>query len=189
MNRRNVLEWFSRGLAGAVAVTIGLPGARYLVGSGKTRMQSAAGFERLKRLKDLPVGKPLLVPILGRSQDGWTVSDQQVVGRVWVVRKSEDSHSASPEAVQVFTSVCPHMGCRIQAHPTASGFVCPCHRASFALDGSRQPDAQTGGKNHAPRDMDPLEHRLVKDAASGDVWLEVKQATYVTGTKERNIQA
>lgn len=191
MNRRQVLEWFSRGLATSVAAVIGLPGMRYFVGG----MQSSAGhqsrFQRLKRLQDLPVGRPVMVPVLGCKQDAWTQCDEQVVGRVWLVRQAGEQTPADVDqpSVTAFTSVCPHMGCQIQANASNSGFVCPCHRAKFGLNGSRQTDPRSGDQNHAPRDMDGLECRIVEDAQTGDSWVEVKFEKFTSGLERQTVRA
>jgi nitrite reductase/ring-hydroxylating ferredoxin subunit len=37
--------------------------------------------------------------------------------------------------VQAVSGVCTHQGCLLQQNPTAGRLECPCHRASFALDG------------------------------------------------------
>jgi cytochrome b6-f complex iron-sulfur subunit len=37
--------------------------------------------------------------------------------------------------VQAVSGVCTHQGCLLQQNPTAARLECPCHRASFSLDG------------------------------------------------------
>jgi cytochrome b6-f complex iron-sulfur subunit len=37
--------------------------------------------------------------------------------------------------VQAVSGVCTHQGCLLQQSPTAARLECPCHRASFSLDG------------------------------------------------------
>lgn len=191
MNRRTLLEWLCRGLGVSVAALIGLPGVKYFAGSLQSTGDSQGSFQRLKRLQDLPVGRPVLAPIMGSKQDAWTRSDQQVVGRVWLVRQADDATSASGEKVHVkaFTSVCPHMGCQILANDSKQGFVCPCHRANFSLTGSRQVDPKSGEQNHAPRDMDLLECRIAQDADSGENWVEVKFEKFETGRAHQNSRA
>lgn len=191
MHRRTLLEWVSRGLATGVMSLIGLPGLRYLVGGFSTTAAEPASFRRLKRLKDLPVGKATLVPVLGYQQDAWTRGEEQVIGRVWLVRQASagNESSADPTATPVvaFTSVCPHMGCQIQAHLASGGFTCPCHRASFDAAGKRRPDPTTGGPNPSPREMDALECRIQPDPATGEAWIEVKLEKFVVGSEHREV--
>jgi len=37
--------------------------------------------------------------------------------------------------VQAVSGVCTHQGCLLQQNPSAASLDCPCHRASFSLDG------------------------------------------------------
>ena len=37
--------------------------------------------------------------------------------------------------VQAISGVCTHQGCLLHQNPTAASLDCPCHRASFSLDG------------------------------------------------------
>jgi menaquinol-cytochrome c reductase iron-sulfur subunit len=113
------------------------------------------------------------------------------VGRVWLVRSGDatEASDAGQVAVQAFNSVCPHMGCQIQAQVSNRGFVCPCHRASFGSDGSRQVDSRSGDQNHAPRDMDSLVCRIVQDPETGDAWVEVKFEKFQLGLESRVVRS
>lgn len=191
MNRRDVLEWFNRGLATAVTAIIGLPGLKYLSIGTAAAPGPQAQFQRLKRFKDLPIGRPVLAPVFGCKQDAWSRSEQQVVGRIWLVRTAgeTDVRDSAQTNVQAFNSVCPHMGCQIQSRSTNQGFVCPCHRAAFGLDGQREADAKSGERNHAPRDMDRLACRIVQDAGSDDVWVEVQWDSFELGLEQQVVRS
>jgi menaquinol-cytochrome c reductase iron-sulfur subunit len=186
MNRRGLLEWTSRGLATCVAAAIGLPGVRFFLGDDRSISSDHSTFQRVMQLRDLAPGRPTIVPIMGSKRDAWARYDQQVVGRVWLVREpSESSDSNSGEAkVRALSGVCPHMGCQLQSSTGGKGFVCPCHRATFAVDGSRQPDPRTGERNHAPRDLDGVECRLVREDATGEWWVEVMYEKPQAGRKQ-----
>jgi menaquinol-cytochrome c reductase iron-sulfur subunit len=185
MNRREVLEWVSRTLAACVAAIIGLPGIRFVLGSMQADAAAESQFQRVMRLKDLVPGRPMMVPILGQKQDAWTRCDQQVIGRVFLVRDAEIPAESTPADAKVhaLSSICPHMGCQVQCQSGSRAFVCPCHRATFAIDGSRQPDPKTGERNHAPRDMDQIDCHLAKDQATGEWWVEVKYEKHQAGAK------
>jgi menaquinol-cytochrome c reductase iron-sulfur subunit len=55
--------------------------------------------------------------------------------------------------VRVLSPICPHLGCSIPWIEAKQQFVCPCHTAIFALDGTRV-------SGPAPRSMDDLESRI-----------------------------
>jgi len=56
-------------------------------------------------------------------------------------------------AVRVLSPICPHLGCSIPWNETKQEFICPCHVAVFAMDGTK-----TSGP--APRSMDDLESKV-----------------------------
>ena len=53
----------------------------------------------------------------------------------------------------VLSPICPHLGCSIPWVEAKQQFICPCHTAIFALDGTRI-------SGPAPRSMDDLESRV-----------------------------
>lgn len=179
MQRREALQWISRGLQAVTASVVAIPGMQYILGGLHPSKAAAATHQRVARLQDLRPGQPLQTAVVGRKQDGWTLQDSQVVGRVWLVRK--DSGAGQPPQVQAFTSLCPHMGCQIQLHAKGTNFVCPCHRAAFGLDGAPKQAEHSGERSHAPRGMDDLDCRVVQDEASGELWVEVKYEKFETG--------
>jgi menaquinol-cytochrome c reductase iron-sulfur subunit len=183
MNRRRLLEWLSRGLATSVAAVIGLPGMKYVLAVNKDNPANQATFSRLIRLNDLAPGRPTMVSVLGEKTDAWVNSGQQAIGQVWLVREPVGStvEGATSGQVRAMSSTCPHMGCRIQLQGDGKNFVCPCHRATFALNGQRLTDPRNGERNHAPRDVDELESRLVEDEITGEQWVEVRYETFKTG--------
>ncbi|MEK6248011.1 MAG: hypothetical protein N2C12_07515, partial [Planctomycetales bacterium] len=61
----------------------------------------------------------------------------------------------------------------------------PCHQARFDADGQRVTAAGSGHTNHSPRDMDPLECRLVQDEEFGDWWVEVKYEEFEVGLTKK----
>jgi menaquinol-cytochrome c reductase iron-sulfur subunit len=94
------------------------------------------------------------------------------------LRRTEDDQI---EALQV---VCPHAGCTVEYKETVStegdaetgpGFVCPCHKAMFDLNGKRlEEDSQS------PRDMDAL---AVEVRSDGEVWVLFQN--FKVGTSEK----
>jgi menaquinol-cytochrome c reductase iron-sulfur subunit len=97
-------------------------------------------FPLLRRTTDLrqsPVGaltdfssltEPVMRTIEIEQVDGWrkAVSEKAVY-----VTKDGQGH------LRVLTSICPHLGCTVPWNKEKKKFVCPCHGATFAADGTR----------------------------------------------------
>ncbi|HVJ66378.1 MAG TPA: Rieske 2Fe-2S domain-containing protein [Caulifigura sp.] len=187
MTRRDLLARLTAFLGTATAAVVAIPGMKYILGTLHAAPSEIAKFDRVARLADVRAGKPLQVVLKGRRCDGWTTYSNEILGRVWLVRDKNET-GGSP-CVRAFTSVCPHMGCQVQLHGGGDHFICPCHRAAFATNGSRIDDPETKERNHAPRGMDGLECRIVTDAATGDEWVEVRYEQFETGLTKKVAQA
>ncbi len=145
-------------LTGAVGVVIGgavaVPGAVFLahpliedtigVSAGESRLGPVDGFE---------VGVPQKVSITADRRDAWVTTRGVTIGSVWVVRAK-----AEPAEFRVLSSICPHLGCAV--NKAEEGFICPCHRSRFDVDGAKVEEGEE--TNPSPRPMDALEH-VVRD--------------------------
>ncbi len=191
MQRRAFLTWASRGLATLCAAIVGFPGVSFILDALRRGQSNGDLTQRIARLKDLPLNKPVRVPIIGARRDAWTEYPSEVLGQVWLVRRKAGSTEQSSEADQVaaFTATCPHLGCLIQHDPKLNCFLCPCHRAQFGHAGQRLSSAATGRQNHAPRGMDALECRLVQDDSTQDVWVEVTFQKFEQGLTKQVVRA
>jgi len=94
-------------------------------------------LRRTTELKESPVGaltefSSLTEPVMRTIQielvDGW----RKVISEK-AVYVTKDSQSR----LRVLTSVCPHLGCTVPWNKEKGQFVCPCHGATFAADGTR----------------------------------------------------
>jgi menaquinol-cytochrome c reductase iron-sulfur subunit len=94
-------------------------------------------LRRTTELKRSPVGalsefSPLTEPVMRTIQieqvDGWRKAISEKA--VYVTKDSQGQF-------RVLTSVCPHLGCTVPWNKQRNQFVCPCHGATFALDGTR----------------------------------------------------
>ena len=94
-------------------------------------------LRRTTELKSSPVGalsefSPLTEPAMRTIQieqvDGWRKAISEKA--VYVTKDKEGR-------LRVLTSVCPHLGCTVPWNKEKNQFVCPCHGATFTLDGSR----------------------------------------------------
>jgi menaquinol-cytochrome c reductase iron-sulfur subunit len=151
-DRRSFLRWAIYGLNAIFGVILGAPALAYLI-DPRNRPAPEKNFRTVDgiRLDELVMNEPQQGVIRNVRWDAWTLHPNDVVGRVWVIKKVEGPVTR-PEDLLVFTTVCPHLGCSINLTPP-SGFTCPCHHARFDLDGKAKHDDE---ENPAPRDMDDL---------------------------------
>jgi menaquinol-cytochrome c reductase iron-sulfur subunit len=55
--------------------------------------------------------------------------------------------------MRILSPICPHLGCSIPWNENKQEFICPCHVAIFAMDGTKI-------SGPAPRSMDDLESKV-----------------------------
>src|SRR5439155_5572511 len=159
--------WVTNGLGALFGVVLGVPAVAFLI-DPRNRPARKSDFKRVAKLSELEKGIPRQVVIRDVRTDAWNVHPNDVIGRVWLVRRDDDK-------IDAFTTICPHLGCSINYDAGDKLFVCPCHNGTFDLSGKRQEHALGGGTNPAPRDMDALELKEVRDAGNpADPLLEVK---------------
>jgi Rieske Fe-S protein len=96
-------------------------------------------------LDALPEGVPKRVTLIADHRDAWTLEKQVELGAAWLLRRGAE--------VSAWSTVCPHLGCAVDRHPSGPGFYCPCHDSAFDPDGRRM----TGP---SPRDLDALGTRI-----------------------------
>jgi menaquinol-cytochrome c reductase iron-sulfur subunit len=122
-----------------VGVLLGL-GSFFVAGLLSVPLIRFALFPLLRRtteLKSSPVGdlsafssltEPVMRTIQIEQVDGWrkAVSEKAV----YVTKDVEGQ-------LRVLTSICPHLGCTVPWNKEKNQFVCPCHGATFAADGTR----------------------------------------------------
>jgi len=113
-------------------------------------------LRRTTELKESPVGPMteflnLSIPVLRNIQieqvDGWrkAVSEKAV----YVTKDSRGQ-------LLVLSSVCPHLGCTVPWDAVKGTFICPCHGAVYAPDGTRVSGPSLRG-------MDSLETNIQDD--------------------------
>jgi menaquinol-cytochrome c reductase iron-sulfur subunit len=144
MQRRTFLQWTIGGLGALASAVLGFPALAFLADC-RNRSPRQSGMRGVAKLSDLEVNVPREFVIRETRHDAWNLHPDDVIGRVWLVRRPNDD-------VDAFTAVCPHLGCSVDF--AANGFLCPCHGAQFDLAGTRL--APQEGANPAPRNMDKL---------------------------------
>ena len=163
-NRRGALKALAVASGAIYTGALIVPAARMLApsssgGTGKAR------WIRVGRLADVKPGEPKRVVVIADEKDAYTITRDQLLGSLWLVRKGDQ--------VTAMSAVCPHLGCSIDINADKQSYFCPCHTSKFSLAG----EAVSGP---SPRGMDPLDVRIV------DGFVEVDFRRYRQGipTKE-----
>mgnify|MGYP000328883426 CR=1 FL=1 len=107
-------------------------------------------------------GKPVKRNIVVSQDAGWGKFQSQKA--VWVIRNGEK--------VTVFTSVCPHLGCTVNAKSDV--FICACHDSKWDVAGKMQ-----GGPT--PRGLDALEYKVENDV------LKVRYQDFKQGISQKEV--
>jgi Rieske Fe-S protein len=174
--RRSFLKWATHGLGALFAAVLGAPAIAYLLDS-RNRPAADNDFKSVASLNDLPIGVPQQVVVRNVRRDAWTLHSNDVIGRVWLIRRNLDE-------VEAFTTICPHLGCSINFEDKSTLFVCPCHGGTFEMSGRRK--ELQGASNPAPRGMDQLECR--RDPANADL-IQVKYENFIQGRETKIVRA
>lgn len=145
-NRRGALKVFAAASGAIYAGALIAPAARMLAptssdGTGKAR------WIRVGRLADVKPDEPKRVVVIADEKDAYTITRDQLLGSLWLVRKGDE--------VKALSAVCPHLGCSIDMNADKQSYFCPCHVSKFSLAG----EAVSGP---SPRSMDPLDVRIVE---------------------------
>ncbi|HWW14396.1 MAG TPA: ubiquinol-cytochrome c reductase iron-sulfur subunit [Candidatus Dormibacteraeota bacterium] len=74
------------------------------------------------------LSEPVMRTVQIEQVDGWrkAVSEKAV----YVTKDGQGE-------LRVLTSICPHLGCTVPWNKEKKQFICPCHGATFAADGTR----------------------------------------------------
>lgn len=190
-DRRSFLQWALFGLGGLFSAVIGFPAVAYIL-DARNRKAGAGAFRTVARLSELQVDVPKEVVIREVRRDAWTLHPNDVLGRVWLVRRG-------PDQVDAYTTTCPHLGCSINYVAGQQQFICPCHNGTWNLQCQKvdTPDFT----NPAPRDMDLLDSKLVPDPDPShaipdpttqqpkqDKLIEVRYQNFFQGLHEKKVK-
>ena len=148
LNRRALYRWGTLALGNFLGLTVAIPAMRYLLDPLGKNSESGE-FRPMARLSQLKPGEPQAFSVIAARQDAWIRYPPEPIGSVWLLRKTEYPDSE----VLALSAECPHLSCPVNLAPDRSSFLCPCHQASFSIDG-------VSLNSVAPRAMDQLEVRL-----------------------------
>ncbi|MBL8620431.1 MAG: Rieske 2Fe-2S domain-containing protein [Myxococcales bacterium] len=141
--RRRFLQVATCAVGGGVGAALLVPAAR-LVGHAVGRVVVSSPTDPIDAIAADQVGDlPVRVPLVAASvRDAYASTANVVLGAAWL-RRGQDGQIAA------LSSVCPHKGCAIGFAEGAKRYECPCHSATFDLDGNRL-------SGPAERGLDPL---------------------------------
>ncbi len=174
-NRRSFLQWATHGLGALFAVLLGAPAVAYFL-DPRHRQAAEGKFKTVAKFDELTVGEPKQVVITDARRDAWTLHPNDLVGRVWLVKRDQ-------QTVDAYTSICPHLGCSINFEARDKLFICPCHNGTFDLSGHRL--ERPGVPNPAPRDMDTLEQPTPDSPEFEEGVVKVKYENFYQGRHEK----
>jgi len=126
-SRRRFLSRITIALSGAMAALVGVPIVGYLL--APLFRPPPSEFVDVGGLGDFPIGKTTLVRFRDPSPLPW--AGQLAETALWVRRREQDG----PEAFQVFSVHCTHLGCPVNWRAEAGLFLCPCHGGVYYADG------------------------------------------------------
>lgn len=134
-----------------------------LMGIGLVVSYGTLATQVLAFLLPRRVGRPtrrLFVGPVDRFEVGAVTSILDLEGNEVLVKRG-------PSGFQAFSSVCPHLGCRVRWEEDEQQFFCPCHRGFFNADGV----ATAGPPADAHQSLAAAP--LTVDEVNGVVYLEV----------------
>lgn len=183
MQRRDFMRWAIHGMGAVFGAVLGVPALAYLV-DARNRPGRESDFRTVASLNELVEGIPTEVIVKETRIDAWTLHPDDIVGRVWLIRRANDK-------VEAFTTICPHLGCSVNL--VGTHFLCPCHGGFFTLEGRRITVDPINGleiRNPAPRDMDRLEEKIVADPQNPEAKLvQVKYVRFKTNQSEKEVDS
>ena len=166
LSRRQLLQAGFGAAAGMAAGVIGVSVAGRTqrgstIGGGQELVPGEGFWVEVARLAEVPPGSA--VRFSTAAFDGFVVNDAG--------------------AVRALSSVCTHMGCTLHFRPDWQDLRCPCHGASFGLDGRlangrrawRSEGAYPGDASAYPIDLPDLVRPEVK-VEDGVIWVWTAQA-------------
>lgn len=159
--RRSFLGVVAGLIAGGISAVLGVTIGRFAV-SPALSAGGAEGWTDVGPLADIPEGQLVKRNVIVSQDAGWGKFNSQKL--IWVTRKGEN--------VTVFTAVCPHLGCTVNAKNDV--FICACHDSKWDVAGNSM-----GGPT--PRGLDSLEHKV-----EGDV-LKVRYQDFKQGIAQKEV--
>jgi menaquinol-cytochrome c reductase iron-sulfur subunit len=126
ISRRDFIKLTTAAVGTFIGAVIGIPAIAYLVDPALKATKSDA-WVSLGKLDTFETGKPTLVSFTRSKVNGWEKTVTSF--GVFVIKRSDTEFL-------VLSNKCTHLGCSVNWKDDRQEFICPCHDAQFALDGS-----------------------------------------------------
>jgi len=121
--------------------------------------------------KEVPT-RQLFIGVLDHFHIGTVQETYDLENNLILIKRladKEDPESSEPiPTFQAFSSVCPHLGCKVFWREKEQDFLCPCHNGIFDSEGA----AISGPPAKARQSLSQIPVQVDRD--SGRVYLEVK---------------
>jgi len=143
LSRRDFSKIVMTFLGSIMGAIVGLPIIGYII-SPALKTQEIDAWVSLGALDGYPIGTPKLFSFTRTKVNGWDRTTNSF--GVFVYRKSASE-------LKVLSNVCTHLSCRVSWDEESLAYLCPCHDASFDINGAI---------NHGPppRPMDQYEFKI-----------------------------
>ncbi len=113
-------------------------------------------------------GRPREFFVYGHKLEVWNGLFGKPVGTVFLRRTADGT-------IQAFNGACPHAGCRVRYEVRRGGYLCPCHKSKFTVEGKL-----ADPKSEALRGLDALRVELRNEQ---EVWVHFRD--YYPGHAEQ----
>ena len=189
-SRRVFLSNATLGVGGIIGLVIAVPVIASLIPETLVKPENSKGTwapltaDEFKKLED-STNNPVRLDIRFKAADGYLPpsDDDQFVWGIKLTPEQEKTfrqrrpdlydnlagridYPAVTMSFVIFSSVCPHLGCRYNWSADAKRFICPCHGSQFSIVGEHL-------AGPAPRGLDPLPFREANGTAEV-TWIDYK---------------
>ncbi|MHB8173579.1 MAG: Rieske 2Fe-2S domain-containing protein [Nitrospirota bacterium] len=160
-SRRKFLGYAIVGMSGAVALGYAIPLVQYIVKPALKPQE--AQWSLVCGVQNIKTDAPKSFTFFSNLKIAWQT--ERVQRDVWVVKKPDGSYN-------VFSPVCPHLGCAYNWNGNIKHFVCPCHGSVYDINGKVL-------AGPAPRPLDTLPAKI----DNGNLY--VKYEKFILGIPEK----
>ncbi len=126
IGRRQFMSIVTWAVGALIGLGLGIPGIAYIVGPALQR-QEEEEWIRLGSVAKVDLGTPTLFKAKIERRTGWIVSEEEL--SFYLLTENGRDFVA-------MSNICTHLGCRVRWIEDQEQFLCPCHNAAFAKDGT-----------------------------------------------------